>query len=69
VSKETDVLDETDAAFSEASMDRLLQAMAPISQLKSQLAGLPDDQRRKMAAQVAMAMMNMFGDDEDEEMF
>lgn len=45
----------------------IISALGPLQQLRGQLANLPDDQRRKMAAKVAMAFMDMMGDDEEDE--
>lgn len=37
----------------------------PLQKLRGQLSGLDDDKRRKMASQVAMALMSALGDEDD----
>jgi len=50
-----------------ANFEGLMSAMGPIQQLRAHLSTLEDDQRRKMAARVAMALMGVLGDNDDED--
>lgn len=54
-----------------SELEGLVSALGPLQQLRTQLSTLEDDKRRKMAAQVAMALMEAMGDDDDdlEDMF
>jgi hypothetical protein len=56
------------ASNSKGDSNDEMDFLGPLQKLRGQLSGLDDEKRRKMASQVAMALMSALGDDDDEDL-
>lgn len=58
--------DDTDEATLEKRLDSFEETLHNLRSMRDRAAGMPDGERRELAAQFALSLANMIGDDTDE---